>query len=139
MKYWEDMCSKYGFGDGDAVPVEAALVRELYVRTVNLVAERNGSSTRAVCYDRPGCHNSVMIIFVDAVMFGTLTADQVEGKADLPEAAFHTQEPPDGAWNDAVAECADMCLDDYIDVEVKLNPSFREFLEELKADGRSAN
>jgi len=137
MKYWEDMCSKQGFSDGNCVPCDAELAREVYVSTVNIVAERNGSNTRAICYNRPGCHNSVMILFVDAAWFAALTASQVDGGDALPEEAIELAETRDQAWHDAVAECADMCLDDYIDVEVKLNPSFREFLEEMKADGAS--
>jgi hypothetical protein len=65
------------------------------------------------------------------------SGSQVDGGDALPEEAIKLAETHDQAWHDAVAERADMCLDDYIDVEVKLNPSFREFLEEMKADGAS--
>ena len=32
MKYREDFQSKWGFGDGDAVPPDAYLLRKVYVR-----------------------------------------------------------------------------------------------------------
>lgn len=66
MKYWEDMQSKYGFSDGEAVPEGAEVYREVYIAAVNAMAEKLGCAQRAVPYDRPGVHNWCLILFEPA-------------------------------------------------------------------------
>ena len=66
MKYWDDFQSKWGFDDGDAMPPDAWACRMVYIREINKLAKRKGSQVRLVAYDRPGMHNSCLIIRVPA-------------------------------------------------------------------------
>lgn len=66
MKYWEEFQSKWGFGDGDAVPPDACALRYVYIREINRLAAANGSAARLVAYDRPGMHNPYLICRVPA-------------------------------------------------------------------------
>jgi len=66
MKYWEEYQSKWGFGDGDAVPPDAWALRYVYVREINRLAARNGSAVRLIAYDRGGMHNPYLICRVPA-------------------------------------------------------------------------
>lgn len=58
-----NMISKYGFEDGEDVPVYAREARELIVKTINAVLEAKGSPVRAYAFDRAGMHNWCLIVF----------------------------------------------------------------------------
>ncbi len=64
MKYWDQMQSKYGFEDGDAVPGGIEVYRRAYILAVNALAAAKGSHVRVIPYDRPGCHNWCLVGFV---------------------------------------------------------------------------
>ena len=66
MKYWEDFQSKWGFGDGDSVPPDALLIRQVYVRELNRMLCRRRSTVRLLAWDRPGMHNSLLIVRIAA-------------------------------------------------------------------------
>src|SRR4051794_25024654 len=63
MRFWNEMQSKYGFADGEAIPEGVDVFRAVYIRAVNVLAAQLGSTVRAVVYDRPGIHNSCLILF----------------------------------------------------------------------------
>lgn len=116
MRYWEDMRSKGGFADGEAVPDGAELYRAVYVRTVNRLAEQRGSDVRAVPYDRPGMHNWCLIVFRDA---RNLDGESV---------------PADLGLEAAIDQAHTLDVDDYLRVSVTVDPSFDLFLAELRPD-----
>ncbi len=100
MKYWTDMTDKFGFGDGDAEPPDAQLCREVYVRVVNALAEREGSSVRVAKFDRPGMHNGCMVWFVAAS-----DNQSLRGELDVD---------PDAAMLRAIGIAEGMGLDDLV-------------------------
>jgi hypothetical protein len=62
LRYWDDMQSKYGFDDGDNEPAHAGEARGLYVRVLNTLLAACGALTRYEAFDRPGMHNSCLIV-----------------------------------------------------------------------------
>lgn len=106
MKYWEEMQSKWGFGDGDATPPDAYECRAVYVEAVNVLAERLGSAYRYEAYDRGGLHNDCMI--------ATRRADQTLDQAF----AEHGGEGDDEAMRDAVRVADELGLDQFVQVRV---------------------
>ena len=58
---WEDFTSKWGFGDGDASEGRDFEARDIFARMLNKILAED---IRAVPYDRPGVHNSCLIIFL---------------------------------------------------------------------------
>jgi len=60
--WWDQFTDKYGFDDGDEEPPGAQIMRDLLVEAINL-ALGPGTTLRAYAYDRPGMHNSTMIVF----------------------------------------------------------------------------
>jgi hypothetical protein len=132
MQFWDEMNSKYGFGDGTAIPNEAEMCRAVYVQALNALAEHKKSKVRAVCYNRGGCHNSVLICMVTLKHFKTLTEAQVMGEDDIPEWE-DAAEPTDAAWEATVEECQTQGLDDYIVSVPKLDKAFERVVSNLKA------
>jgi hypothetical protein len=63
MKYFDEMQTKRGFGDGGLVPPDAEACRTVYVEALNQVAVKLGSDLRAYADDRPGMHNPFLILF----------------------------------------------------------------------------
>jgi hypothetical protein len=116
MNYWDDMQSKFGFGDGEAVPEGAECYREVYISVVNALAEKLGSGVRAVPWDRPGCHNWCLILFAKA------------GKLDTPEAAV------DKEMGEAIeiARCGD--LDGWVNCTVQVNHEFAGLVREIAGE-----
>ena len=111
MKYWEDFQSKYGFGDGAAVPPDAWHVRYVYVRELNRLAKANGSSVRAYAFDRGGMHNPLLILRADA----SAVDDREEAVVCGGSLEFIDTEPEeDEAYRDAVAELENTDVDDLV-------------------------
>jgi len=65
MRYVDEFLDKYGFADGSGEPADAQAVRTACVALLNAIGTRRGSEVKAVEYDRPGVHNSCMIMFAD--------------------------------------------------------------------------
>jgi electron transfer flavoprotein alpha/beta subunit len=108
MHYWEEMRSKWGFGDGDAVPQGADLYREVYINAINALAERDGAQHRAYPFDRAGLHNWCLI---------AIAPKDVEVDADgTPVTDFAGDE----ALAAQIEEAMTMGLDEYVQVEVRL-------------------
>ena len=135
MRFWEDMQSKYGFGDGKAVPVEAFTCRNVYIWTVNKLAERNRSKVRCVAFNRDGCHNSCLILQVTLAQFKKLTPTQVigDGDWDVNAVCGKEPEPTDEAFEKAVEEAQELNLDDYVEVKPTITTDFYDFLDSLKS------
>lgn len=114
MKYWNEMRDKYGFSDGNTVPVEAETCRTVYVRVLNVLLEKEKSNTRVQAFDRPGVHNYCLIICVEA-------------KAKNKDKEVNDQFM-DNAFNIAIEIANDLALDDYVEVEVCIK---EDALEEL--------
>lgn len=132
MKYWDEMRSKYGFDDGAAEPSEARLLRKVYVTAVNNIAERRGSQVRVVCYDRPGMHNSCMIVNVPLAAYLALTESQRAGA--LP-AGCDLDCLPDEALSEAIQEAEGLSLSQYVIVpEPVVDPVLEILLDRLKSE-----
>jgi hypothetical protein len=66
MIYWKSLLSRHGFDDGDKVPVDAALARDVYCKAINALAEAAGSGYRAVPYTREGMLNNLGVVLCTA-------------------------------------------------------------------------
>lgn len=127
MRYFVDMTSKFGFNDGESVPEGVEIYRDLYVRTINRIAELIGADQRAVPYNRPGVHNWCLILFFD--------------KENLPPASesatwqwqpdWQTAEP-DAQMQEIIDAANSLSLDEeFVEVTVVEREGFDEFLEKL--------
>jgi hypothetical protein len=123
MKYWEDYQSKWGFGDGDAVPPDAALLRQVYCRELNRELQKRKSTVRLLAWDRPGVHNPLLILRVSAhqvrgVPERRLWLGQWDGGWQ-PEGEW--QEPDaDEVFDQVIADAYSMELDDRVETTVSL-------------------
>ena len=113
MKYLDEMRTKYGFGDGGSVPADAEACRTVYVEALNRVAEKLGSTVRAYAYDRPGMHNPFLILF-------HRKDSPAEGELE-----------PDEQMDDAIHACLEMDLDGLVEVQVTINPCYKEEIAQM--------
>jgi hypothetical protein len=64
MRYYEEMRTKYGFEDGEAVPPDSEVVRELLVEAINAGLKKRGNfNVEAYAYDRFGAHNWCLLLY----------------------------------------------------------------------------
>ena len=117
MKYWDDFQTKWGFGDGDSVPPDAHLLRQVYVGELNSLLQKRKSSVRLLAWDRPGLHNPLLIVRVPAAMVRDVPLKQLTlgqwNHGWQPEGDW--QEPPtDAAYDAAIDEAQLMELDSMI-------------------------
>jgi len=123
MKYWEDFQSKWGFEDGDAVPPDAYLLRQVYVRELNRELLKRKSGVRLLAWDRPGMHNPLLIVRILAesvrkVPLGRLCVGQMAGGYD-PEPGW--QEPePDTVFDQVIEAAQELDLDGMVETRVTL-------------------
>jgi hypothetical protein len=108
MHYWEEMRSKWGFGDGDAVPRGADLYREVYINVINALAERDGAEYRAFPFDRMGLHNWCIILI--APKDAELDADGAPMTGFAGDEVLAAQ----------IEEACDMGLDAYVEVRARI-------------------
>ena len=137
MRFWDEMLTKYGFGDGDSIPDGIGLYRDVYLKVVNKLAELKGSGHRYVPYDRNGVHNFYLICLVPAEWFDTVylpqqtdshvwqSADDSLGKVEIPD------NEQDAQMREAISDAVDLQLDQYLDVTVMVLPEFEDFLAGL--------
>lgn len=128
MRFWNDMQSKYGFGDGDAVPDGVAVYRAVYIRTVNTLAAQLGSAVRATAYDRAGVHNWCLVLFYRAE---DLAAREIIDFTQPLDITAETVEPDD-AMNEAIRQTYEFDLDSFMRVRVEVNAAFEQFVTNLK-------
>lgn len=128
MRFWEDMQSKYGFSDGNAVPDGVEIYREVYIRAVNKLAEQLGSGVRAVAYDRFGFHNWCLILMHPLSDLQAQGIDEftvhVDIDADTTEA--------DEAMKEAIRQAYELELDSFVEVTVTLTGDFDAFVNTLR-------
>ena len=131
MTFWEDMQGKWGFSDGDAVPAEALIARQVYIQGVNVLAERFGSQCRCVAYNRQGMHNSILILKMKLENFKTLTPAQVIGEEEWDETLVRDGSGSDEAMEKAIETAGLQNLDDLVCVTVQVSPDLQGCLEQL--------
>jgi len=121
MKYWEDYQSKWGFGDGDSVPPDAQMLRQVYVRTLNCLLKTRQSRVRLLAFDRPGMHNPLLILRVPANMVRNVPAERLcRGQMDGGWEPKDWQEPePDTAFEAVLATAEEMELDSMVVTTVR--------------------
>jgi len=134
MKYWDEMLTKYGFGDGDSIPDGIEIYRDVYLKVVNKLAKLKGSGQRYVPYDRDSIHNPYLVCLVpvewfDAVYFPQQEGSQVWQTADdsLNQVEIPDNEQ-DGQMRKAVSDAMDLRLDLYLKFTVTVMPEFADFL-----------
>ena len=123
MKYWDDFQTKWGFGDGDAVPPDAWACRQVYIREINRLARKKGSKVRLAAYDRPGMHNCYLILRVPAdlvarVLPRKLCIGQWKGGWRYPEKVVEPGD--DDAMESAIQEAFDAGLDNLVETRVRV-------------------
>jgi hypothetical protein len=62
---WEDFSDKYGFDDGEVTEDRDYAARDYLIRMLNASESFKGEGIRAVAFDRPGMHNSCMIVLLN--------------------------------------------------------------------------
>jgi len=89
----DDFSSKWGFNDGASSEHRDFLARDKIVEKLNALPEFTAGKVTAVAYDRPGCHNSCMIlVFENAVGLSAEELLRLDLKTcDLPEGVEYEQ------------------------------------------------
>lgn len=138
MQYWEEMNDKYGFGDGSAYPAGIELYRDVYLKTVNKLAENRNSELRIVPFDRGGVHNYCLWMVVPKEWFEKeYLPKQKKNKQwegvdfyDLPDP--NAPEPqPDEELEAAIEDAMGMDLDNFVEVNPVLSKDFAKFLAKM--------
>lgn len=128
MHYWEEMQSKWGFSDGDAVPAGASVYRKIYIQAVNRLAEQLNSDVRAVAYDWMGLHNYCLILFHRLADLKDIPVAQYTEHVAIDAPVVQ----PDEAMQDAIGYAHDAELDNWVVVSVEVDPDLEDFMEQLK-------
>lgn len=140
MKYWDEFLTKRGFHEGKHIPEGAELYRDVYLKTVNKLAELKGSGHRYVPYDGDG-DNCCLIRLVPKAWFDTVYLPQQTGRGiwqsaednDLKQVEIN-DEKRDDPMRDAISFADESNLDDFLVISVTVDDLFEGFLENLKAD-----
>ena len=114
MKYFDEMQTKWGFGDGGLIPPDAEACRTIYVEALNQVAAKLGSDLRAYSFDRPGMHNPLLLLF-----------RRKDAQTD------HEEREPDQPMNEAIACCCGLDLDDLVEVQVTIDLGYKEKITKM--------
>jgi len=146
MQYWESMLTKWGFDDGTTVPDGVEVYRDVYLKTVNRLAEKHGSSQRFVPYDRDGIHNPCLVVLVPCDWFKTSYLPSQAGNERWQSAdddALDRVEIPLGQMDEemrtALAEAHDRDIDLFVEVTTTVGLAFEDFLDDLYSDPGDAN
>lgn len=132
MQYWEEMDSKYGFGDGEAYPAGVVLYRDIYIKTVNKLAEKHGSAVRVVPFDRGGCHNSVMKFEVSKDWYEKEYLPKQKGEYLESAEALPERSEIDDSFRAAVEEAMELDVDGFVVVNPLVDKEFASFLAGIK-------
>ncbi len=127
MRFWEDMQSKYGFSDGEAMPDGIEVYREVYIRAVNQLAEQLDSSVRVVAYNRAGVHNWCLILMHH---LSDLQAQHIEDFTAHVNIAAETCEIDEG-MEEAIRQANELELDSLVEVTVTVADDFELFIDAL--------
>lgn len=127
MRFWEDMQSKYGFSDGEAMPDGIEVYRDVYIRAVNQLAEQLGSGVRVVAFNRAGVHNWCLILIHH---LSDLQAQHIEDFTAHVNIAAETCEIDEG-MEEAIRQANELELDSLVEVTVTVADDFEGFIEAL--------
>ncbi|MBI1281309.1 MAG: hypothetical protein GC179_24495 [Anaerolineaceae bacterium] len=127
MRFWEDMQSKYGFSDGEAMPDGIEVYREVYIRAVNQLAEQLNSGVRVVAFNRAGVHNWCLILMHH---LSDLQAQHIEDFTAHVNIAAETCEA-DESLEEAIRQANELELDSLLEVTVTVADDFELFIEAL--------
>lgn len=128
MRFWEEMQSKWGFHDGEAIPEGVEAYRTVYIRAVNRLAEQLDSQVRAVAYNRCGLHNFCLVLFHNVADLADVPVEQYTEHVNIPAEVVE----PDEAMREAIWQAEMWHLDELLDVTVTIDPGLDDFLDELK-------
>lgn len=128
MRFWEDMQSKWGFSDGDAVPDGVEVYRDIYIRAVNQLAGELGSSVRVVAYDRFGVHNWCLILMYKLADLHAHDVEDFTAPTDINAEIAQTDE----ALEEAIRQAYELDLDSFAEVTVTLSDDFEGFVTQLR-------
>ncbi len=137
MQYFEEMFdNKFGFSDGNAIPPDAEQAREVYIRAINCLAKRLGSSQRMVAFDRFGMHNTYLILLYPKPQLDEagVAPDTYHRHTDIPPDPLGESQA-DAAMQQATREASMLDLDSYVLLEVTIADDFDSFLSELQSGG----
>ena len=97
---WNDFTTKYGFDDGAQTEGRDYRARDAIVEALNNLPAFKEGNIRAVGYDRPGMHNSCLILLLD-MGSGDMTDEELTKRyltnediheVDLPEGDYELEE-----------------------------------------------
>jgi hypothetical protein len=128
MRFWEDMQSKWGFSDGDAVPDGVEVYRNIYIRAVNQLAGELGSGVRLVAYDRFGVHNWCLILIYTLVDLQSHDVEDFTAHTDIDAEIAQTDE----ALEEAIRQAYELDLDSFAEVTVTVSDDFEGFVTQLR-------
>ena len=124
MLYWDEMRSKWGFNDGSSIPSDAEPRRDVYIKAVNVLAEKLNSNYRVAPYNRLGMHNWCLIVNVPKDIDITDVA-----------AVARSEDHEDIQLNEAIQQCFELNLDQFFTVTVTIDQEgMNAFLEQLKTE-----
>lgn len=133
MRYWEEMQSKWGFHDGEAIPEGIEHYRAVYIRAVNRLAEQLDSQVRTVAYNRCGLHNFCLVLFHNLTDLAGVPVEGYTEHVDIPAEVVE----PDEAMCEAIWQAQTWHLDELLEVTVAIDSGLEDFLNELKPDDPS--
>ena len=136
MKYWDEMNDVFGFDCGDRRPPGVELFRDVYLKTVNRLAERWKSDFRVVPFNYRS-HNRWLWMIVPKEWFenvflghchwhrSSIVWQGVEFK-DLPDKqnGQYPEPKPDLGLSNAIAEARKLDLDSFVQVLPVVNENF---------------
>ena len=137
MRFWDEMNTKYGFGDGKSCPDGIEIYRDIYVKTVSKLAEHLGSDFRVVPYNRGGVHNVCLWFFVSKKWFENVyLSKQASGKPwsaatedDIQGAESEFFEKADDMMDEAISLAFDLGIDGFVQFKAKQSKEFERFLK----------
>lgn len=144
MQYFDDMCSKFGFNDGDSEPPGSLAYRAVYVRALNALLAMKDSTVRVCAWNRPGMHNGCIIAHVTKGLFETMTPEQVRDGEHHREGILAKDgwldpdnfDDIDDAYREALEMTGELDLDEYVHVSVQIyEPELTELLAQVAAEG----
>lgn len=133
MRYFDEMLTKYGFNDGEAVPAAADEYRAVYIKAINALAEQFGSQSRAVAWNRFGVHNWCLICFFPASELADVPAEDITTGIEGHERLYKVTEFIDDKMQDIIDELSfdSGDLDDMVIIDARISPNLDDEIEAL--------
>lgn len=118
MMYFEEMQTKYGFSDGNSIPIGIEKYRAVYCKCLNAMLYMNDSKIRVIPYDRGGCHNWCLILKVSKDL---CTDEQWSNFSYLSVDEFKDYFNPDLVKIEKEDEAYDASVDNLLDKNFEFN------------------